>query len=131
MLCNRLCIELLDDRIVCVDFCINLVSVGMIVGKGCIYAVEGEMGILTGNFFGALTEFVPGGDAMDGDTSASDAGSAVTDVRGASEESVEVGGHGEFVRADSCQYSNTMATESGFSGFPVSVSGFQGRSLCL
>jgi hypothetical protein len=89
--------ELFGDRVVCVDFCIDLVSVGMIVGKGCIYAVEGEMGILTGNFFGTLTEFVAGGDTMDSDTSASDAGSAVTDVRAAGEEGVEVGAHGEFV----------------------------------
>jgi hypothetical protein len=89
--------ELLGDRVVCVDFCIDLVSVGVIVGKGGIYAVEGEVGILAGNFFGTLTEFVPGGDAMDGDTSARDTGSAVTDVRGASEEGVEVGAHGEFV----------------------------------
>jgi hypothetical protein len=89
--------ELLGDRVICVDFCIDRVSVGVIVGKGCIYAVEGEMGILAGDFFGALTEFVPGGNAMDGDTSARDTGSAVTDVRGASEEGVEVGAHGEFV----------------------------------
>jgi hypothetical protein len=89
--------ELFGDRIVCVDFCINLASVGMIVGKGRIYAVKGEVGILAGDFFGALTEFVPGGDAMDGDTSASNAGSAVTNVRGASEKGVEVGAHGEFV----------------------------------
>jgi hypothetical protein len=89
--------ELFSDRVVCVDFHIDLASVGMIVGKGCIYSVEGEVGVLAGDFFGALTEFVPGGNAMDGDASARDAGSAVTDVRGASKEGVEVGAHGEFV----------------------------------
>jgi hypothetical protein len=89
--------ELFGDRVVCVHFRIDLASVSVIVGKGCIYAVEGEVGILAGDFFGALTEFVPGGDAMDGDASTSDTGSAVTDVRGASEEGVEVGTHREFV----------------------------------
>jgi hypothetical protein len=97
MLRNRLGFELLGDRVVYVHFCIDLASVIVIVGKGCIYAIEGEVGILAGDFFGALTDFVPGGDAMNGDTSARDAVSAVTDVRGASEERVEVSAHGEFV----------------------------------
>jgi hypothetical protein len=90
---GRLRFELLCYCFICINLSIDGQAVGMVVGQGGIDTVKGQMGILTRNFFGAMAQFVPNGDAMDRDASPCDARSTVANVRGAGDEGVEKSAH--------------------------------------